>query len=250
MSKTPRKTTTKRSATPKSAAGSACGLELREMRAADLKANPANWRTHPPEQLAAIEAVLGDPEVNWAGAVLYNRRTDRLVDGHGRLETLPPDAVVPVLVGEWSEAGERKIMASLDPIAAMARRDDAKLDQLLCDLQADGVSTDPSSADDPLAALLGSLGDLVPESPSPHPSADQVGNDAEHASEDDEDEIEVDHANERVPDRRPRVLITCRDPLQQEDLLDVIDRLIAGEKVTLTEAKAAFDGAESKSLNG
>ena len=103
-------------------AGAAFQLELREMRAGDLKANPANWRTHPPQQLAAIKAVLGDDQVGWAGAILVNRRTDRVVDGHGRLETLEPDAVVPVLVGDWDEAGERKILASLDPIASMASR--------------------------------------------------------------------------------------------------------------------------------
>ena len=47
-----------------------------------LADNPANWRTHPEAQTSALAAVIDD--VGWAGALLYNERTERLIDGHAR----------------------------------------------------------------------------------------------------------------------------------------------------------------------
>lgn len=97
MAKTPTTTTT--TTKPATSPPAACGLELREMRAGDLRRNPANWRRHPPRQLAAIRSVLDDPDVGWAGVILLNSQTNQIIDGHGRLETLGPDETVPVLVG-------------------------------------------------------------------------------------------------------------------------------------------------------
>ena len=100
--------------------------------------------------------------------------------------------------------------------------------------------------------MLGSLGELVEVAAPPEVEAqddgerDEVGTDGEDAVGGEDGR----HANESYAARSPRVLLTCRDALQHEDLLDVIDRLIEGEKVTLTEIKAAFDGATSRSLSG
>ncbi len=79
--------------------------------------------------MAALKGVLA--EVGWAGALLYNERTHRLIDGHARKQAAEKGQKVPVLVGAWDEADERKILATLDPLSAMATADQAALLALL-----------------------------------------------------------------------------------------------------------------------
>ncbi len=110
-------------------------LELQYVRAGDLKRNPRNWRRHPDGQKAALRAVLDD--VGWAGALLWNRRTEQLVDGHARLDVVDPDANVPVLVGDWTEEQELKILATLDPIAYLATVDREAIESLMKDVPLD-----------------------------------------------------------------------------------------------------------------
>ncbi len=81
--------------------------------------NPENWRRHPAGQAEGLDAVLD--EVGWAGAALYNEATGRLIDGHLRKKrAVARGEKVPVLVGSWTEEQERLILATLDPLAAMA----------------------------------------------------------------------------------------------------------------------------------
>jgi len=63
---------------------------------------PQNWRRHPQNQTAAMQAML--QEVGWAGALIAYEHGDelRLIDGHLRAE-LTPDDEVPVLVLDVSE---------------------------------------------------------------------------------------------------------------------------------------------------
>jgi DNA modification methylase len=112
--------------------GEAVPLRLEYLDADSLGDNPQNWRRHPGHQLKALEDVLG--EVGWAGALLYNERTKRLIDGHAR-KKVSPGKKVPVLIGSWSEAEEQKILATLDPIGAMATADHASLAALLRSVQ-------------------------------------------------------------------------------------------------------------------
>jgi hypothetical protein len=53
-----------------------------------------------------------------------------LIDGHLRAETTP-DQEVPVLVLDLSAAEADKLLAVLDPLAAMAEPDDARLAELV-----------------------------------------------------------------------------------------------------------------------
>lgn len=98
-------------------------LRLEWIEAGSLDENPLNWRRHSPEQLQSIRDLLQDRDVGWAGACLYNERTKRLIDGHARRSVVDPHTPVPVLVGNWSEEAERKILATLDPVGAMAQGD-------------------------------------------------------------------------------------------------------------------------------
>jgi DNA methylase len=121
-------------------------LRLEWRDADELADNPRNWRTHPPAQTTALADVLA--EVGWAGALLYNEATGRLIDGHARKE-LSSGQKVPVLIGSWTEAQERTILATLDPIAAMAGADRESLEDLLRDVQ---------TGSEAVAGLLAELG--------------------------------------------------------------------------------------------
>ncbi len=106
-------------------------LRLEYRSPAELAENPRNWRRHPPGQVAALTDVIA--EVGWAGACLFNEATGRLIDGHARRKVALEQGAdkVPVLVGSWTEEQEAKILATLDPIGAMATADAASLDALL-----------------------------------------------------------------------------------------------------------------------
>jgi ParB-like chromosome segregation protein Spo0J len=104
---------------------------LRMVPASDLRPNPKNWRTHPKAQADALRGVLA--EVGLADACLARELPDgslMLIDGHLRAETLG-DGDVPVLILDVNEAEADKILATLDPLAAMADSDAAKFEELL-----------------------------------------------------------------------------------------------------------------------
>jgi len=105
--------------------------ELRRVPASELRPNPRNWRTHPQAQADALRGVLA--EVGIADAVLARELEDGsllLLDGHLRVETMG-DQILPVLVLDVDEAEGDKILATLDPLAAMAEADAVKLDAIL-----------------------------------------------------------------------------------------------------------------------
>src|SRR3954454_19647745 len=101
--------------------------ELRRVRAGDLRPNPKNWRTHSKAQADALRGVLA--EIGFASALLTRELADgslMLIDGHLRVETLP-DAEVPVLVLDVTEAEAAMLLATFDPLGAMADADEDKL---------------------------------------------------------------------------------------------------------------------------
>jgi hypothetical protein len=126
-------------------------LEWREP--SELDENPANWRRHPEVQARAIRELIDD--VGWAGVCLWNSRTNRLIDGHlrRRIAIQGGHGKVPVLIGSWTEAQERKILAALDPLGTLAEADSVALSGLLADVEADGAVGD-------LLAELGANADL------------------------------------------------------------------------------------------
>ena len=113
-----------------------------------LKANPLNWRRHPLVQKRAIGGVLD--EIGWVQQVIVNRQTGRLVDGHLRVEAacIRNESVVPVLYVELSESEEATVLATLDPLAALAQSDSTVLSELLKKTQ---------TADAAVEALLASV---------------------------------------------------------------------------------------------
>ncbi len=103
--------------------------ELRRVPARSLLANPKNWRRHPIYQREAVRSVLA--EVGYGDALLARETSEGLVliDGHLRAE-ITPDQDVPVLVLDVTEQADL-LLATLDPLAAMATRDDDALKSLV-----------------------------------------------------------------------------------------------------------------------
>jgi hypothetical protein len=106
-----------------------------EQPASQFAANPANWRTHPQAQREAMRGALN--EVGWVQRVIVNRRTGYLVDGHERVwQALQNgDAQVPYVEVDLDEAEEAYVLATLDPLGAMAQADAKALDELLREVQ-------------------------------------------------------------------------------------------------------------------
>lgn len=128
--------------------------ELRRVSAKDLIPNPRNWRTHPKKQQDAMKSILA--EIGYADALLAVETPEglMLVDGHLRAETTP-DTEVPVLVLDLTMAEADKMLTVLDPVAAMAGRNDDILSSLLSGMKESGdVLTGMVWPGDVLAGLL------------------------------------------------------------------------------------------------
>lgn len=97
----------------------------------DLLENPENWRTHSAAQLSALAGVL--EKVGFVQSVIVNQRTGLLVDGHARvaLAVKTGQPSVPVVFVDLSKREERLILATLDPLGALASSDADKLESLM-----------------------------------------------------------------------------------------------------------------------
>lgn len=106
-----------------------------EQAASQFVANPANWRVHPQAQRDAMRGVLN--EIGWVQRVIVNKRTGYLIDGHERVEQARQngDAPVPYVEVDLDEAEEAYVLATLDPIGAMAQASNEQLGALLAEVQ-------------------------------------------------------------------------------------------------------------------
>jgi hypothetical protein len=116
-------------------------VELRRVRAGDLQPNPENWRTHGDDQMEALSGILG--EVGIADAVLAFPADGlgpdgdfsklMLFDGHARTER-DAEQVWPVIVTDLTLDEARLMLATTDPLAAMAGAHEARLNELLANV--------------------------------------------------------------------------------------------------------------------
>ncbi len=95
------------------------------VKVGEARPHALNFRIHPAHQSAALAASLD--QVGWVQQVVVNTTTGNMIDGHLRLELARQrgEFELPCLFVELSEDEERLVLASLDPIAAMAEADRA-----------------------------------------------------------------------------------------------------------------------------
>jgi len=169
-------------------------LRLEYIDAASLSENPANWRRHPENQARALSAAIA--ECGWVKPCIYNELTGRLIDGHLRRKLAVGSGPIPVVIGSWDEATERKILATLDNTGLLAETDATAWAQLL----KGGNGHDPlNTASQDLADLLGAVSEsvgLLDTDGSTHAPEDGAAN----ADPDDESETASTDPASGVPD--------------------------------------------------
>jgi hypothetical protein len=92
----------------------------RRVRAADLVPHELNFRLHPEQQRATLQALYA--EVGFARSLLAYELPDgrlKLLDGHLR-RALDPDMEVDVEILDVTEDEARTLLLSIDPLAALA----------------------------------------------------------------------------------------------------------------------------------
>lgn len=108
---------------------------------AELAANPLNFRTHGIDQQRALTGAI--ERLGWIQRVIVNKRTGLIVDGHLRAKLAQRhNQPVPVIYVDLDEDEERIALSTLDPIAAMAGRDDANLAALLQGIESGNAQLD------------------------------------------------------------------------------------------------------------
>ena len=115
-------------------------IDFRRVPACSLQPHPNNWRVHTNRQRTILKGVLA--EIGYADALLVRELPDgalQLVDGHLRAETTP-NQHVPVLVLDLNDAEAAKLLATLDPIAALADTDQTNLDSLLAQIETENIA--------------------------------------------------------------------------------------------------------------
>ena len=102
---------------------------------AQLLANPLNFRRHPKSQQDALSGVISD--VGYVDPVLVQAGTDVILDGHLRvsLALQQNQATVPVRYADVDDAEAALILATFDPISAMAFHDTEQLALLMADIE-------------------------------------------------------------------------------------------------------------------
>lgn len=96
----------------------------------ELMAHPCNHRKHPLDQKAAMLAILNT--VGWVDTILVNRRSNRIINGHLRVEIAADrnESSIPVRYIDVDEGEEAAILATFDSSAALADVDKDLLRQL------------------------------------------------------------------------------------------------------------------------
>lgn len=121
--------------------------ELRYVKASDLIPNEKNWRTHSDFQSKSLRAVLKQIGIADAAIARETSAGLELLDGHLRRDILAGQTI-PVLIVDLDDAEADILLSTLDPLAAMADADRAKLADLLQSIETD---------DDDLTELLESI---------------------------------------------------------------------------------------------
>lgn len=114
-------------------------VDFKRLKASEILDNEKNPRLHGDAQRKAMRGILA--EIGFAGAELcyHSERNGGalvLIDGHMRRSEMA-DQEVPCLVTDLNDDEADKLMAVLDPIAALAQADNEKMTALLAGVQSE-----------------------------------------------------------------------------------------------------------------
>ena len=100
----------------------------------ELAPNVKNPRKHPQKQRHALHESL--EQLGWIKPLIWNKRTERLIDGHARREEAIEEGImeVPVFIVDLDESQELAAIAALDRITTMAKYDEDMFQDLLSNL--------------------------------------------------------------------------------------------------------------------
>ncbi|MCK5608239.1 site-specific DNA-methyltransferase [Candidatus Pacearchaeota archaeon] len=121
-------------------------IDFQYVRAGDILPNPDNWRVHNKAQIDAYRAMV--ESIGYAGAQMVFKTDDgdlMMIDGHMR-QTEHPDQLLPTLITDLNAEEASNILATFDPISAMADANRIKLKNLHEKLAE--LKTDTSAARD------------------------------------------------------------------------------------------------------
>ena len=97
--------------------------EFRTVRANELKPHPLNWRKHPERQRSALANVLEEVGDIAVLKVVESDGELLLIDGHLRASIREADDVEVVVV-DLDENEQKLVLATFDPLGALAQKDD------------------------------------------------------------------------------------------------------------------------------
>jgi hypothetical protein len=168
-------------------------LILEYVDPATLGEHPANWRRHSDHQRATFDSLLA--EVGWTDPLLFNARTSRLLDGHMRRAQAIALGIpaIPVIIGDWDEPTERKILATRDTLGLMADVDPAAFRSLL-----EGIDTGSPELQELFSGLAESFG-VIP--------GDDAAGDVDQA-----DDLEADDEEAEPVEKAPDLLFPSDNP--------------------------------------
>jgi hypothetical protein len=106
------------------------------MKASELRRNPRNWRQHPEGQRSALMQLLGSVGFVGAGIGRDTPEGVELIDGHLRAD-IAEDSEMPVLIVDLNEKEAATVLATYDPLSALAIPDVDAFKLLLTGIELD-----------------------------------------------------------------------------------------------------------------
>ena len=133
-------------------------VEYKSIPSNQIEDNPKNFRLHPDDQKEALQDILD--EIGIVDTVLVREMPNgnyQLIDGHLRKDVLK-GTDIPAIVVDLDDEESDLVLATHDPLAAMAKSDPSKVDALLRD-----INTSSQAVSDLLTSLAEASG-TIPKS--------------------------------------------------------------------------------------
>jgi len=130
----------------------AVDMYLLEVSPKSLDDNPKNWRIHTQRQRSTYKAFKA--KYGWASFPVYNVASNRLLDGHMRVDEAikAGETSIYVILKHLTEDQENEFLASFDSIGLMAQRNNEALESLT-QASTKAITTIKNDADRKLAQL-------------------------------------------------------------------------------------------------